>query len=223
MANNVPDDSLRETLTEVRTAYRLLAAYTQSILDVAKQIAETAGTPEFLWATTDTDRRQSTNENLMGSARHFVPVYHEFSYVISRSENDLTPSPNWLLTIWHRGDSGFASLDETAAPHPDRFESSPGDCSTDLYLAAFVPTENIDHPDWRAIYENVPWPNEVSNPGKNPHHLHGRSDIPFNIENHSPLKLGIWGCQYQIRDFSTKTILQETVTRFLRSIPELNQ
>ena len=227
MGNNQSVDSLRATLTQVRKAYRLLAAYTQSVLDIAQQIAETAGDPEFLLVTTDMERRQSTNERLMNSARNFVPVYQEFNYIISTKEHSSTYPRTWFLMIWHRGDSGFESLDFKDAPLPSRFESSPDQCSTDLYLAAYIPSDDSDLPTqdersfWQAIYDNAPYPDTLDPPGDDdPRRFHGGFESVPAIRGASHITLGIWGRYYQISDFANEKALKETVKEFLIKIAE---
>jgi len=152
--------NLSETLTEVRKAYRLIAAYQRRLLDMAKVIQGHFDYKPYWHYNTNYDIRSNRVATDRWSI-DMLPMYHGFLmlFLPQKADNNFPKKDEWLLEIGFNNDSGYKT-NNNREPDPLEFDK-PADSKSFMTLNAFGVVRDMKNTNWlNFVHKNTDWPSD---------------------------------------------------------------
>lgn len=194
--------NLNETLTEVRKAYRLIAAYQRRLLDMAKVIQGHFDYKSYWHYNTSYDIRSNRIATDRWSI-DMLPMYHGFLmlFLPQKASHDFPKRGEWMLEIRFDNDSGY-KMNNNREPEPLEFDN-PADSKSFMALNAFGVLKDM---------ENMNWLNMV----------HRNTDRPSDEKIVRNAELWTWaaGKSYNIAELIDENALREKINDFENFIKE---
>ncbi|MET4634927.1 hypothetical protein [Kaistia defluvii] len=150
----------KETLTDVRRAYRLIWGYQRRIMDILNMMADEFDTHEFYcWKTLDRDppAKRGTNP-LKKWAWDLLPLYQaSFLYTAVGSDRGSLKAGEWLLEFYVNSDD--IDFKGYRAGEPDALKFlSPENSNSMISLVAWKCTRDTKADWFRDIWNYSDWP-----------------------------------------------------------------
>lgn len=150
----------KETIADVRRAYRLIWGYQRRVMDILRMMADEFDTHEFYyWTPLETDplAKRGTNPLKTQWAWDALPFYKaSFLYKVIGSDHNAPMAGQWLLEL--SVDSDDVDFDDyRGEPDASRFPSAQT-CNSTISLIAWQCTNDIKANWFNGVWETLDWP-----------------------------------------------------------------
>lgn len=150
---------LEHALTDVRRAYRLVAAYHRRVYDIVDEFVAAFPDREHYWWEPNVSSKPGSADPFRRSSWNMLPMVRaSFLFLPTGADPNAPKSSQWMLELLLNTDSGFEAPPK-GEPDPETFAVAE-QCQTTLRAIAWRPTSNTQLNWLHGLWKQAPWPKE---------------------------------------------------------------